>query len=50
MKFVLFLIILAVLGTAAYYNRETLKKWAKIGIEKINDEKEKDTGKKEKSL
>lgn len=48
LKFVLFLIILAVLGTAAYYNRETLKKWAKIGIEKINDEKEKDTGKKKR--
>lgn len=45
LKFVIFLIILAVLGTAAYYNRETLKKWAKIGIEKINDEKKKDAEK-----
>ena len=28
------------IGTAAYYNRETLKKWAKIGIEKLNDKDE----------
>ena len=47
LKCILFLLVLAVLGTAAYYNRETLKKWAKIGIEKLNGNEEKDTGKEE---
>lgn len=42
LKFIFFLLILAILGTAAYYNRETLKKWVKQGNEKLNEEKEKD--------